>query len=66
MRLRRVTAYAAAAAVAGVTLTAAVNPSPPADPPVSLPALTRQALAARYAASCPGGRPGGPGRVPVR
>ena len=51
MRLRRVTAYAAAAAVAGVTLTAAVNPSSPADPPVSLPALTRPALAARYAAS---------------
>ncbi len=51
MRLHRVSAIAAAAAVVGVTLTAAVSPSPPADPPVSMPALTPQALSARYAAS---------------
>jgi len=51
MRLRRVSAIAAAAAVVGFTLTAAVSPSPPADPPVSLPALTPRALSARYAAS---------------
>ena len=51
MRLRRVSAIAAATAVAAVTLTAAVSPVPPADPPVSLPALTPHALSARYAAS---------------
>ncbi len=51
MRLRRVSAIAAAAAVAAATLTAAVSPVPPADPPVSLPALTPHALSARYAAS---------------
>jgi hypothetical protein len=51
MRIRRVTAIAAVAAVAAVTLTAAVSPAAPADPPVSLPALTHQALAARYAAN---------------
>jgi Alpha/beta hydrolase len=51
MRLRRVITYATAAAVAAVTLTAAVNPQPPPEPPVSLPALTRPALAARYAAT---------------
>ncbi len=50
MRLRRVTAIAAAAAVAALTLTAAVSPPAPADPPVSLPALTAPALSARYAA----------------
>jgi hypothetical protein len=51
MRLRRVTAITVAAAAVGLTLTAAVSPSPPADPPVSLPALTPQGLSARYAAS---------------
>jgi hypothetical protein len=51
MRLRRVSAIAAAAAAVGVTLTAAVSPASPADPPVSLPALTPQGLSARYAAS---------------
>lgn len=51
MRLLRVTALAAAAAAAAFTLTAAVSPSPPADPPVSLPALTPPVLSARYAAS---------------
>ena len=48
MRLRRVTAIAAAAA-AVFALTAAVSPGTPNDPPVSLPALTAQALSARYA-----------------
>ena len=64
MRLRRVSAIAAAVAVVAVTLTAAVSPVPPADPPVSLPALTSHALSVRYAASAraaaravPGGRP---------
>jgi Alpha/beta hydrolase len=51
MRLRRATAIAAAAAAAAVTLTAAVSPAAPADPPVSLPALTQPALTARYAAN---------------
>jgi hypothetical protein len=51
MRLRRVSAIAAAAAAVAVTLTAAVSPVPPADPPVSLPALTPHALSGRYAAS---------------
>ena len=51
MRLRRVTAIAAVAAAAAVTLTAAVSPAAPPDPPVSLPALTQPALAARYAAN---------------
>jgi len=51
MRLRRVTALAAVAAAAAVTLTAAVSPAAPADPPVSLPALTQPALATRYAAN---------------
>ena len=51
MRLRRVAAITVAAAAVGVTLTAAVNPTPPADPPVSLPALTPQGLSARYAAT---------------
>jgi hypothetical protein len=51
MRLRRVAAITAAAAVVAVTLTAAVSPVPPAEPPVSLPALTGHALSARYAAS---------------
>jgi hypothetical protein len=51
MKLRRVTALAVAAAAAGLTLTAAVNPQPPPEPPVSLPALTPAALAARYTAS---------------
>ncbi len=51
MRLRRVAAITAAAAVVAVTLTAAVSPVPPAEPPVSLPALTGPALSARYAAS---------------
>jgi hypothetical protein len=51
MRLRRVAAITAAAAAVGVTLTAAVSPTPPAEPPVSLPALTPQGLSARYAAT---------------
>ena len=51
MRLRRTTAIAAVVAAAAVTLTAAVSPAAPADPPVSLPALTKPALAARYAAN---------------
>ena len=51
MRLRRVTTLAVAAAAAAVTLTAAVNPQPPPEPPVSLPALTPAALAARYTTS---------------
>ena len=51
MRLRRVTAIAAVGAAAAVTLTAAVSPAAPPDPPVSLPALTQPALAARYAAN---------------
>jgi hypothetical protein len=51
MRLRRVATLAVAAAAAAVTLTAAVNPQPPPEPPVSLPALTPAALAARYTAS---------------
>jgi hypothetical protein len=51
MKLRRAAALAVAAAAAGLTLTAAVNPQPPPEPPVSLPALTPAALAVRYAAS---------------
>ncbi len=51
MRLPRVIAITAAAAAVAVTLTAAVSPVPPAEPPVSLPALTAHALSARYAAS---------------
>ena len=51
MRLRRVSAIAVAVAVAAVTLTAAVSPVPPADPPVSLPALSSHALSVRYATS---------------
>src|ERR1700729_1842470 len=51
MRLRRVSAIAAAVAVAAVTLTAAVSPGPPAGPPVSLPVLASHALSVRYAAS---------------
>lgn len=51
MRLRRVAAITVAAAAVGVTLTAAVSPTPPADPPVSLPALTPHGLSARYAAT---------------
>jgi hypothetical protein len=51
MNLRRAAALAVAAAAAGLTLTAAVNPQPPPEPPVSLPALTPAALAVRYAAS---------------
>ena len=51
MKLRRAAALAVAAAAAGLTLTAAVNPQPPPEPPVSLPALTPAALTARYAAS---------------
>ncbi|MGD0925925.1 MAG: alpha/beta hydrolase [Streptosporangiaceae bacterium] len=51
MKLLRLTALAAAAAAAALMLTAAVSPAPPADLPVSLPALTPQALSARYAIS---------------
>ncbi len=48
---RRIVAIAAATAGAVLALTAAVLPSSPPVPPVTLPALTSQALAARYAAS---------------
>jgi len=50
MKLRRVAGVAAAAA-AVVALTAAVIPPAPQGPPVILPALTPQALSARYAAT---------------
>ena len=51
MRRRRIVGIAAAAAAGMLALTAAVLPSTPANPPVQLPALTTQALSARYAAS---------------
>jgi hypothetical protein len=49
MRLRRKLAIAAAAAAAAVATTAAAFPSAPVDRPQPFPALTAQALAARYA-----------------
>jgi Alpha/beta hydrolase len=48
MRLRRKLAIAAAAAAAAVATTAAAFPSAPVDRPQPFPALTAQALAARY------------------
>ena len=51
MRRRRIVGIAAAAAAGMLALTAAVVPSTPPNPPVKLPALTTQALSARYAAS---------------
>jgi Alpha/beta hydrolase len=51
MRRRRIVGIAAAAAAGILALTAAVLPSSPPDPPVKLPALTSQALTARYAAT---------------
>ena len=51
MRRRRIVGIAAAAAAGMLALTAAVLPSTPPNPPVKLPALTTQALSARYAAS---------------
>jgi hypothetical protein len=51
MRRRRIVGIAAAAAAGILALTAAVLPSTPPNPPVKLPALTTQALSARYAAS---------------
>jgi hypothetical protein len=51
MRRRRIVGIAAAAAAGMLALTAAVLPSTPANPPVKLPALTTQALSARYAAT---------------
>ena len=51
MRRRRIVGIAAAAAAGILALTAAVVPSTPPNPPVKLPALTTQALSARYAAS---------------
>jgi hypothetical protein len=50
MRLRRTIAIAVAAAMAMFATTAAVFPGAPAEHPQPLPALTAQALAARYAA----------------
>jgi Alpha/beta hydrolase len=50
MRLRRVIAIGAAASAVVVATTAAVFPRSPVDRPQPLPALTSQALAARYAA----------------
>ena len=49
MRLRRKLAIAAAAAAAMIATTAAAFPGVPVDRPQPLPALTAQALAARYA-----------------
>jgi hypothetical protein len=49
MRLRRKLAMAAAAAAAAVATTAAAFPRAPVDRPQPFPALTAQALAARYA-----------------
>jgi Alpha/beta hydrolase len=49
MRLRRTIAIAAVAAAAAVGTTAAAFPSAPVDRPQPFPALTAQALAARYA-----------------
>ena len=52
MRLRRIataTAVAAAAAATVLATTAALSPAAPSDPMQPLPALTSQALAARYA-----------------
>src|SRR5580704_7700511 len=51
MRRRRIVGIAAAATAGMLALTAAVLPSTPPDPPVKLPALTTEALSARYAAS---------------
>ena len=51
MKLIRAATLAVAAAADGLTLTAAVNPQPPPEPQVALPALTPAALAARYTAS---------------
>ena len=51
MRRRRMVGIAAAATAGILALTAAVLPSSPPDPTVKLPALTTQALTARYAAS---------------
>ena len=51
MRRRRIVGIAAAAAAGILALTAAVLPATPPDPPVTLPALTTQALSARYAAT---------------
>jgi Alpha/beta hydrolase len=51
MRRRRIVGIATAAAAGILALTAAVLPSTPPDPPVKLPALTTQALSARYAAT---------------
>ena len=50
MRLRRVIAIGAAASAVVVATTAAVFPGSPVDRPQPLPALTSQALAARYTA----------------
>ncbi len=50
MRLRRVIAVGAAASAVVVATTAAVFPGSPVDRPQPLPALTSQALAARYTA----------------
>jgi len=50
MRLRRTIAIAAAASVAVIATTAAAFPGTPVDRSQPLPALTAQALAARYAA----------------
>jgi hypothetical protein len=50
MRLRRKVAIAAAASAAAIATTAAAFPGAPVDQPQPLPALTAQALAARYAA----------------
>ncbi len=49
MRLRRKITIAAAATAALIATTAAAFPAAPADQPQPLPALTAQALAARYA-----------------
>ncbi len=49
MRLRRISAIAAAAAAVFAT-TAAVLPGSPADRPQPMPALTARALDARYTA----------------
>lgn len=51
MRRRRIVGIAAAAAAGILALTAAVLPSTRPNPPVKLPALTTQALSARYAAA---------------
>ena len=49
MRLRRAAAIGAAATAVVLATTAAVFPGSPVDRPQPLPALSSQALAARYA-----------------